>query len=102
MNGQVRSSDPRTNRGLGNIMGAYGLRGGRIGRCLALAAAAPMVFGDLALAQQPQQGAARPAAAPPVLPIPPAAQVLPLPPPPPVEIPALSPAQAQVALKVLQ
>jgi L,D-transpeptidase YcbB len=82
-------------------MSAHGLRGGRIGRCLALAAAAPMVFGDLALAQQPQQG--RPAAAPPVLSIPPAPQVLPLlPPPPPVEIPALSPAQAQVALKVLR
>jgi murein L,D-transpeptidase YcbB/YkuD len=82
-------------------MGGYGLRGGRIGRCLALAAAAPMMFGDLALAQQPQQGAGKPATAPPVLAIPPAAQVLPLPPPPPVEIPALSPAQAEVALKVL-
>lgn len=79
-------------------MGGHGLRGGRIGRCLALAAAAPMVFGDLALAQQPPQGAGKPAAAPPVLPIPPAAQPVP---PPPVEIPALTPAQAQVALKVL-
>jgi murein L,D-transpeptidase YcbB/YkuD len=83
-------------------MGGHGLRGGRIGRCLALAAAAPMVFGELALAQQPQQGAPRPAAAPPLLPIPPAAQPVPPPPPPPVEIPALTPAQAQVALKVLR
>lgn len=82
-------------------MSGHGLRGGRMRRCLALAAAAPMLFGDLALAQQPQQG--RPAAAPPVvLAIPPAAQPVPPPPPPPVEIPALTPAQAQVALKVLR
>lgn len=69
-------------------------------RCLTLAAVAPMLFGDLALAQQPQQG--RPATAPPVLAIPPAAQPVPPPPAPPVEIPALTPAQAQVALKVLR
>lgn len=81
-------------------MSGHGLRGGRMRRCLALAAAAPMLFGDLALAQQPQQG--RPAAAPPVLAIPPAAQPVPPPPAPPVEIPALTPAQAQVALKVLR
>ncbi|WP_430420968.1 L,D-transpeptidase family protein [Phenylobacterium sp.] len=69
-------------------------------RCLTLAAVAPMLLGDLALAQQPQQG--RPATAPPVLAIPPAAQPVPPPPAPPVEIPALTPAQAQVALKVLR
>lgn len=76
-------------------MGGHGLRGGRIGRCLALAAAAPLMLGDFALAQ-PQAGA------PPVLPIPPAAQPVPPPPPPPVEIPALSAADVQVALKVLR
>jgi len=81
-------------------MGGYGLRGGRMGRCLALAALAPMAFGNLAAAQPP--AAPKPAAAPPLLTIPPAAPVLPLPPPPPVEIPALTPAQAQVALKVLR
>ena len=84
-------------------MGGHGLRGGRIGRCLALAAAAPMVFGNFALAQQPQQGApAKPATALPALPVPPAAAPVPPPPPPPVEIPALSPANVQVALKVLR
>ena len=81
-------------------MGAHGLRGGRVGRCLAFAAAAPLIFGDLALAQPPQQGT--PAAAPPVLAIPPAAAPVPPPPPPPVEIPPLSPANVQVALKVLR
>jgi len=72
-------------------MGGDGLRGGRIGRCLALAALAPLALGNLADAQ--------PAAAPPVLALP-AAPVPP--PPPPVEIPALTPAQAQVALKALR
>ena len=72
-------------------MGGDGLRGGRIGRCLALAALAPLALGNLATAQ--------PAAQPPVLAIP-AAPVPP--PPPPVEIPALTPAQAQVALKALR
>src|SRR5687768_188501 len=71
-------------------MGGDGLRGGRIGRCLALAALAPLALGNLAAAQ--------PAAAPPVLAIPAA----PVPPPPPVEIPSLTPAQAQVALKALR
>lgn len=79
-------------------MGAYGLRGGRIGRCLALAALAPLAFGDLALAQP--QPAAKPS--PPVLSIPPAPAPVPPPPPPPIEIPALTPAQAQVALNVLR
>lgn len=72
-------------------MGGDGLRGGRMGRCLALAALAPLALGNLAMAQ--------PAAAPPVLAIP-AAPVAPA--PPPVEIPALTPAQAQVALKALR
>ena len=78
-------------------MGAHGLRGGRVGRCLALAALAPLTFGDLALAQpQAQPAAPAPAAVtPPVL-------SLPAPPPPPVDIPALTPAQAQVALKALR
>jgi murein L,D-transpeptidase YcbB/YkuD len=73
-------------------MGGDGLRGGRIGRCLALAALAPLALGNLATAQ--------PAAEPPVLAIP--AAPVPPPPPPPVEIPALTPAQAQVALKALR
>jgi murein L,D-transpeptidase YcbB/YkuD len=80
-------------------MGGHGVRGGRMGRCLALAASASVVWAPLAQAQQPQQGAPRtpPAAAqpPPVLPVPPA-------PPPPVEIRRLTPAEAQVALKVLR
>lgn len=74
-----------------DIMGGLGLRGGRIGRCLALAALAPMAFASVTSAQ--------PATAPPVLTIPAAPRALP--PPPPVEIPALTPAQAQTALKVL-
>lgn len=70
-------------------MGGYGLRGGRMGRCLALAALAPLALGSLAEAQ--------PQAAPvPVLQIPPA------PTPAPVVIPALTPAQAQAALNVLR
>ncbi|TAJ69979.1 MAG: murein L,D-transpeptidase [Phenylobacterium sp.] len=73
-------------------MGGDGLRGGRMGRCLALAALAPLALGDLAMAQ--------PAAAPPVLQIPPAAAA-PVPPPP-IEIPPLTPGQAQVALKALR
>jgi murein L,D-transpeptidase YcbB/YkuD len=73
-------------------MGGDGLRGGRIGRCLALAALAPLALGNLATAQ--------PAAEPPVLTIP--AAPVPPPAPPPVEIPALTPAQAQVALKTLR
>lgn len=71
-------------------MGAYGLRGGRAGRCLALALAAPLALGS-ATAQP----------APPVVPLPPAASPVPPPPPPPVEIPALSAEQVQTALKVL-
>ncbi|WP_068873910.1 MULTISPECIES: murein L,D-transpeptidase [unclassified Phenylobacterium] len=71
-------------------MGAYGSRGGRIGRCLALASLAPLALGEFALAQ--------PQPPPQVLAIPPAAA----PSPAPVEIPALTPEQAQVALKVLR
>ncbi len=71
-------------------MGAYGLRGGRTGRCLALALVAPLALGH-AVAQP----------APPVLPIPPAGAAVPPPPPPPVEIPALTADQAQVALRTL-
>lgn len=69
-------------------MSGDGLRGGRIGRCLALAALASLILGDVALAQ--------PAPAPPVLPIPAT------PAPPPVVIPALTPAQAQMAIKALR
>lgn len=69
-------------------MGAFGLRGGRMGRCLALALIVPIVAGQAATAQQ-------------TLPIPPA--TLPLPPaPPPVELPALDADQIQVAVKVLR
>jgi len=83
-------------------MGGYGLRGGRMGRCLALAALAPIAFGNLAAAQPP--AAPKPAAAPPLLNIPPAPTPAPVPPPPPppIEIPALTPVQAQVALKVMR
>ena len=81
-------------------MGGQGLRGGRVGRCLAMAALAPMAFGSLAWAQPP--------ASAPVLPIPPAAApgpppLLPIPPmPPPVVIPPLTPAQVQVAVKTMR
>lgn len=73
-------------------MGGRGLRGGRIGRCLAFAALMPMASGSLAMAQ--------PVQAPPVVasPVAPVAVV----PPPPVEIPPLTPAQAQTAVKVMQ
>ena len=73
-------------------MGRRGLRGGRTGRCLAYAAMVQMVFGSLATAQ--------PAPVPPasVAPVP----VVPPPPPPPVDIPPLTPVQAQTALKVMQ
>ncbi len=71
-------------------MGAQGTRGGRIGRCLALAALTPMMFGYSALAQ--------PAVAPP-----PAVTVPSVPTPqPPVVIPALTPAQATTAVKALR
>lgn len=73
-------------------MSGQGLRGGRIGRCLAFAALAPLAFGAPAFAQQPQQGVVAPA---PVLPLPP-------PPPPPVDIRPLSAAEAQIALKALR
>lgn len=77
------------------MSGGHGLRGGRVGRCLALAAAAPLVLGDLAMAQ--------PQSAPPVLALPPAAAAQ-VPPPaaPLAQIPALTPAQAQVAVKTLR
>lgn len=80
------------------------MRGGRVGRCLALAALAPLALGPPALAAPvtPVRTVAAQAQAAPVLPISPAPQALPLPPPPPVEIPALTAAQAQVALKVLR
>ncbi|MBL8772534.1 MAG: L,D-transpeptidase family protein [Phenylobacterium sp.] len=73
-------------------MGGLRVRGGRLGRCLALAALAPLALGRPGFAAQAQ---------PPVLPVPPA-QAVPPPPPPPVEIPALSAAQAQVALAALR
>lgn len=76
-------------------MGGRGLRGGRVGRCLAFAAAMPMAFGSLATAQSVQ---APSVAAIPSAPI----AVVPPPPPPPVEIPPLTVAQAQTALKVMQ
>jgi murein L,D-transpeptidase YcbB/YkuD len=78
-------------------MVGQGASGGRMRRRLALAALGPMAFASLATAQVP----AKPAAAPPVLNIPPAADML-LPPAAPVEIPALTPAQAQTALTVLR
>ncbi len=74
-------------------MGRQGLRGGRPGRCLTMAAVAQLAFGSFASAQAP-------AGPPPLLQIPPPA--VPSPAPPPVEIPALTPAQAQVALKALR
>ncbi len=73
-------------------MGTRGLRGGRIGRCLAYAAMVPMMFGSLATAQT--------VAVPPVASTP--VPVVPATPAPPVEIPPLTPAQAQTALKVMQ
>ena len=81
-------------------MGGHGARGGRIGRCLALAAALPLAFGNAATAAQPP--AASPVQAPataPTVAIPAAAQPAPA---APVEIPALTPAQAQTALEVLR
>ena len=74
-------------------MSGFGVRGGRIGRCLALAALAPVMLGGFAPA---------PAAPAPVLAIPPAAQPVVPPPAPPVPIPPLTAAQAQVALKALR
>lgn len=76
-------------------MGGHGLRDGRLGRCLGLVALAPMAFGGFALAQQP--------AAPPVVAPPAAAVASPeAEPASPLVIPALTVAQAQVALKVLR
>ncbi len=75
-------------------MSGHGFRGGRVGRCLAFAALAPLAFAGLAQAQ-PATPAPAAVAAPPVLNIPP-------PPAPPVVIPALTPAQALTALKVLR
>ena len=110
-------------------MVGHGLRGGRIRRCLALAALIPVASGGLAFAQPPAAkpapaksisansvaakpspvAGAKPApkpTAPPLLAIPPAAApapvAVPAPPPPPVEIPALTAAQAQTALAVLR
>ncbi|PZQ63607.1 MAG: murein L,D-transpeptidase [Phenylobacterium zucineum] len=78
-------------RGLSD-MGAFGLRGGRLGRCLALALVAPVLVGQTAVAQQTL----------PIPPVVPPATPQAAPPAPPVEIPALSAEQAQVALKVLK
>lgn len=80
-------------------MGGHGSRGGRIGRCLALAAVLPLAFGNVATGAQPQASSPAQAPAPTSAP-PPAAQ--PAPPAAPVEIPALTPAQAQTALAVLR
>lgn len=74
-------------------MSGQGLRGGRIGRCLALAALAPMAFVSPAMAQS---APSPPAAASPIDPAPPAPVL------PPVVIPALAPVQVLTALKVLQ
>ncbi|HYD98835.1 MAG TPA: L,D-transpeptidase family protein [Alphaproteobacteria bacterium] len=62
------------------------VRGGRIGRCLALAAAMPLALGSLPAAAQPAPPPAAPA---------------PVPPPPAAQIPALTPTQAATALAVL-
>lgn len=86
-------------------MGGQCVRGGRLGRCLALAALAPMAVGNLAWAA--------PAKAPPLLKVPPPPPVLaipPAPPPPllnvppfpPVVIPALTPAQVQTAVRTIR
>ena len=77
-------------------MSGHGLRGGRLGRCLALAAVGQMAFAGLAAAQPaalPPAVAATPS--PPQLIAPPA-------PAPPVVIPALTAAQAQAALATLR
>jgi murein L,D-transpeptidase YcbB/YkuD len=93
---------PGERKGSGEIMGWRSVWGGRR---LALAAVASLAFGGGAWAQVPVLKPAPPA---PVLPVPPAAApveapVLPIPPaPPPVPIPAMTPAQAQQALKTLQ
>ncbi|MDZ4373581.1 MAG: murein L,D-transpeptidase, partial [Phenylobacterium sp.] len=69
-----------------------GSRGGRIGRALALAAVAPLAFSAPAVGQPAGGPPPSIQAVPPVLDIPPA----------PVVIPALSPAQADVAIRVLR
>jgi murein L,D-transpeptidase YcbB/YkuD len=72
-----------------------------MGRGLALVAAAPLAFAAPAASQpasgQPASGHAAPAQA-----ASPQAPDVPPPPPPPVEIPTLTPAQADVALRVLR
>ena len=75
-------------------MGGHGMRGGRIGRCLALAALAPLVLVSPAVGQPapPPAVAATPAVPTPAVPVP----------APPVVIPPLTAAQALTALKVLQ
>lgn len=77
-------------------MSGHGLRGGRLGRCLALAAVGQMAFAGLAAAQ--------PAAPPPAVAATPSTPpvIAPPPPAPPVVIPALTAAQAQVALAALR
>ena len=74
-------------------MSGQGLRGGRIGRCLALAALAPMAFVSPAMAQS---APSPPVAASPIDPAPAVSL------PPPVVIPALTAVQVLTALKVLQ
>lgn len=75
-------------------MGGRGLRGGRIGRCLAFAALMPMALGSLATAQTLH---ALPVATSPAAP----AAVVPPPPPPPVEIPPLTVEQIVTAVRIL-
>jgi len=75
-------------------MGRRGLQGGRLGRCLAFAALASMMLGSVVSAQPL---ASSMAAIPDVPEI-----AVPPPPPPPVEIPPLTPAQAQMVLKVME
>ena len=76
-------------------MGALGKSGGRIGRCLALVALMPIAFGNSALAQPVVSAPPAAVASVPPSPTPPT-------PAPSVEIPALTPAQALTALKVLR
>lgn len=75
-------------------MDGRGLRGRRIGRCLACAALMPMALGSLATAQTVQ---APPVATSPAAPV----AVVPPPPPPPVEIPPLTVEQIVTAVRIL-
>jgi murein L,D-transpeptidase YcbB/YkuD len=87
-------------------MGGQGLRGGRIGRCLALTVltAGPALAQPAPVIQAPQAqpSQASPLQAQPPQTQPPVLPIAPAPPPLPVAIPPLTAAQAQVALKVLR